>query len=548
MKHNGIFFLWICLLGGSTVSLAQSAPAPSRPHIVLIMADDMGYSDLGCYGGEIRTPNLDRLAEKGLRFTQFYNCAVCVTTRASLLYGVYPDQAGVATIGAPSCVRLKDNWEYGTYPDDAGMPLRDSIQPARHCVSIAEVLRSAGYRTLMAGKWHGAHLPVERGFDRYYGLLSGCCNFFNPGLRRPGEGEPGRKRPNEARPWGIDDQVIRPYTPENPDFYATNALTDQALKYLDEYARDDRPFFLYLAYTAPHFPIHALPEDIARYRGRYLAGWDELRRQRYERLQRLGLIDARWPFPPRHPQVPPWQEVEDRDAWDLAMAVYAAMIDRLDQNIGRVMDKLRELGCADNTLVLFLSDNGACAEAVHATPDVPPGPMESYRTVDAPWANVSNTPFRSFKMFVHEGGIATPLIAYWPGRIQDPGAVRTEIGHVIDIMPTLCELAGVPYPREFQGETIQPMEGRSLLPTLQGRPRVGHDYLFWEHRGHRAVRAGRWKLVGCSATPWELYDMEADRSELKDMAAEMPDKVRDLADRYAQWAARCKPSSSQTGP
>jgi len=524
----------------SFVSTASSETQPTRPNIVLILADDMGYSDPGCYGGEIRTPNIDRLAEGGLRFTQFYNCAVCVTTRASLLYGVYPDQAGVATVGDRGCVTLKEDWTYGIYPDPPCESPNPSIGPADNCVSLAEVLRAAGYRTFMTGKWHGAHIPVERGFDRYYGLLSGCCNFFNPGLRRPGEGEPGRKRPGEARPWAIDGEVIQPYTPKDPDFYATDAFTEQALAYLDAGGRDERPFFLYLAYTAPHFPIHAWPEDIARYRGRYRVGWDALRRRRYERQVELGVIDPRWPLSPRYPGVPSWDEVDGKDDWDLKMAVYAAMIDRMDQGIGRVMAKLQELGCADNTLVLFLSDNGPCAEAIHTTPDVPPGPLESYHTVDAPWANVSDTPFRKFKMFVHEGGIATPLIAWWPKTIERPGEITHEVGHVIDFMPTFCELAGVAYPREFNGQAVQPTEGRSLLPVFQGRPREGHEALFWEHRGQRAVRSGRWKLVGCSARPWELYDLEADRTEQNDLAGAMPEKVEELADLYEQWARRVR--------
>lgn len=533
------------LVAALLIVLPQSTWAAPRPNIVLIMADDMGFSDLGCYGGEIRTPNLDRLADGGLRFTQFYSCAVCVTTRASLLYGVYPDQAGVSTIGDRACVRLNEDWTYTTYPEQPEPSSGISIQPARGCVSLAEVLGASGYRTLMVGKWHGAQRPTERGFDRYYGLLSGCCNFFNPGLRRPGESEPGRKRPGEARPWGIDGRVIQPYTPEDPDFYATDALTDQAIAYLDQYGHKERPFFLYLAYTAPHFPIQAPAGEIARYRGRYLGGWDELRQQRFERQKRLGLIGAESLLPPRDPGVPSWREIKNRDEWNLKMAVYAAMIDRMDQNIGRVLDKLRELGCHDNTLVLFLSDNGACAEAVHSTPDIPPGPVESYRTVDAPWANASSTPFRRYKMFLHEGGICTPLIAYWPEVIQKPGAITAEIGHVIDIMPTLCEVAGASYPDEYAGEAIRPAEGRSLLPVFRGNSRQGHDLVFWEHRGYRAVRSGRWKLVGCSALPWELYDLESDRTELNNLAAAEPGKVRELADRYEQWVAHCGARSPQ---
>lgn len=526
------------------VWVAAAASAASRPNIVLIMADDLGYSDLGCYGGEIETPNVDRLAADGLRFTQFYTCPSCLPARASMLYGVYPDQAGVRMIGDELSLRLNEDWTYGADPGHEKLPSGSRVEPAHHCVSLAEVLRSAGYRTFMTGKWHGAHLPVERGFDRYYGLLSGCCNFFNPGLRRPGEGEPGRKRPGEARPWAVDAQVIQPYTPKDPDFYATNALTDQALEYLDQYGREDRPFFLYLAYTAAHFPLHALPEDIAKYRGRYRRGWDELRQQRFERQKQLGLLDPRWSLSPRHPQVPSWQEADDKDEWDLKMAVYAAMIDRMDQNIGRVLEKLHELGRMDNTLILFLSDNGACGEAVHTTPDIPPGPLESYRTMDAPWANLSETPFRRFKMFLHEGGIATPLIAYWSGRLEGSGSTTAELGHVMDFMPTFCELAGVEYPREFEGQRVQPTEGRSLLPTLRGRPREGHDYLFWEHHGHRAVRHGRWKLVGSSVSDWELYDLEADRTETTDLAARMPDKVRELARQYERWVERCHPPAA----
>jgi len=510
------------------------------------MADDMGFSDLGCYGSEIRTPNLDRLADQGVRFTQFYNCAVCVTTRASLVYGVYPDQAGVPTIGDRTCLRLTHDWKYGSYPDRED-PSRHN-KPALHCVSLAEVLRAAGYRTMMTGKWHGSQLPVQRGFDHYYGLLSGCCNFFNPGLRRSGEGEPGRKRPGEARPWGIDDQVIQPYTPRDPDFYATDAFTNQALEYLGRYGHGKRPFFLYVAYTAPHFPIQARPEDIARYRGRYLMGWDELRQQRYERQKQLGVIDPNWPLSPRHPQVPSWQKMDHTDSWDLKMAVYAAMIDRVDQGIGRIVKKLQELGCADNTLILFLSDNGGCAEAIHTTPGVPPGPVESYHTLDAPWANVGNTPFRDFKLFVQEGGISTPLIAWWPKGIPHPGTITNQVGHVIDIMPTLCELAGAEYPSTFRGGSILPAEGRSLLPILEGRARKGHDCLFWELRGHRAVRQGHWKLIGCRAGAWELYDLEADRPELNDLAAAMPKKVQELAAQYEQWARRCTANPSTHSP
>ncbi|KPK70728.1 MAG: hypothetical protein AMJ84_07350 [Acidithiobacillales bacterium SM23_46] len=478
-----------------------------RPNIVLIMADDMGFSDIGCYGGEIQTPNLDRLAKEGVRFTQFYNNAKCSPTRASLMTGLHYQQ-----VGAGASIKMEN------------------------CVTIAEVLKAAGYRTLMVGKWHHGDIPVERGFDRHFGLTDGCCNYFNPGKRRPGEKEPGRKKP--VRRWAIDDKVFLPYTPEDKDFYTTDAFTDHALAYLDQYGQEDRPFFLYAAYTAPHYPLHAWPEDIARYRGKYMVGWDAIRQQRFERMVKMGLIERRWSMSLRDPEVPRWEEVEDKEAWDLKMAVYAAMIDRMDQNIGRILTKIRELGKEDNTLVLFLSDNGGCAEFVHTTPDIPPGPMESYRTVDRPWANASNTPFRKYKSWDHEGGIATPLIACWP-RAVEPGQITHQVGHLIDIMATCADVAGAEYPSSFGGNQVLPLEGKSLLPILQGKTREGHKELFWQYRNTYAVRQGKWKLLGVDTNPWELYDMEADRTELHDLADEHPEKVKELAALYGAWAKRC---------
>jgi len=494
---------------------SEAAGKKKRPNIVLIMADDMGWSDAGCYGGEIQTPNLDHLGREGLRFTQFYNCARCVPTRAALMYGVYPQQAGVTSKGG--------------------------ARKTEHCISLAEALKTAGYRTLMTGKWHGSHNPVARGFDRYYGLLSGCCNYFNPGRQRPDEPKPGHKRPGDFRPWGQDGKVIRPFTPKDPDFYTTDAFTDRALEYLDKYGREDRPLFLYLAYTAPHFPIQAPAEDIARYRGKYKVGWDAIRQRRYQRQKKMGLIDKNWPLSPRDPRSPQWANAKNKDEWDLKMAVYAAMIDRMDRNIGRILDKLRKLDKEKDTLVLFLSDNGACAEKWHATPDVRPGPVDSYRTVDLPWANASDTPFRKFKQWTYEGGITTPLIACWPGTIKR-GTITGQVGHVIDILPTLCDLAGIKHPGEYKGRKIIPCEGKSLVPVFQGKRRDGHKWLFWEHVGNKAVRHGKWKLVG-RADPkdlknWELYDLEADRTELKDLAEEYPERLRQMAQAWRDWAKR----------
>jgi len=503
-------------------SSGAAALPPPRPNIILIMADDLGFSDLGCYGSEIETPNLDRLATGGLRFTQFYNNAKCAPSRASLLTGLYPQQVTAKT--------------------------------TENRANIAQMLKSVGYRTLMTGKNGLAGLPTRRGFDRFYGLNEGCCNYFNPGLRRPGENEPGRKYPNEQRAWAEDGEMIRPYTPEEKDFYTTDAFTDRAIDYLEEYGGDDKPFLLYLSYTAPHFPIQAWPEDIAKYRGRYMIGWDAIRQQRYERLVKMGLIDAQWSLPPRDACVPAWDDVEDKDSWDLTMAVYAAMVDRMDQGIGRIMAKVRELGIEDNTLVLFLSDNGACAEDYRAfgttAKDIPPGPMESYRTQQVQWANASNTPFRKYKWWVHEGGIATPLIAYWPKVIKDGGRITHEVGHIMDIMPTCMDIAGADSP-------APPLEGKSLLPVLQGKPRQGHEVLYWQFGSCCAVRKGKWKLVAPHPNPrtgidhfsergesarkgddekrWELYDMESDRTELNNLADTHPDKVRELAGLYEAW-------------
>lgn len=501
-----------------------------RPNIVLIMADDMGYSDIGCYGGEIETPVLDDLAARGLRFTQFYNNAKCAPTRASLLTGRYSQQVG--------CF-------------DGPVVMRD-------CVTVAEVVRAAGYATYAAGKWHATELPTERGFDRYFGVADGCCNYFNPGEARDGEPAPAEK--NFPRRFSRDGEVLQPFTPPQEDFYTTDAFTDAAVSYLKVHD-ESKPFLLYLAYTAPHYPLHAPEEDIVKYAGKYLKGWDVLRRERYDRMVRMGLIDAAWPLSPRDPGVAPWEAVDDRDAWDAtlfgrgqnalpwkdassqaywdrAMATYAAMVDRMDRNIGRVVDQVRAMGQEHNTLFLFLSDNGACAEVRHQTPEVPPGPVNSYRTVDAAWANMQNTPFRRYKRWDHEGGIATPLIACWPGVVPE-GKITDQVGHIIDVMATVTDMSGAQYPREFGGAAIPGPEGKSLLPVLKGGTREGHDALCWQFGGAQAIRQGHWKLVkGSPRAPWELYDLQADRTELNDLAAKEPERVEAMKTAWEVWARR----------
>ncbi|UCD39370.1 MAG: arylsulfatase [Fidelibacterota bacterium] len=493
-----------------------------RPNIILIMADDMGFSDVGCYGGEIHTPNIDGLAAQGIRFTHFYNAARCCPTRAALLTGLYPHQAGMGgMVSRPG--NPKPSGPYQGYLSD-------------QCVTIAEVLHKAGYHTLMSGKWHVGeskpHWPLDRGFERYFGLINGAANYFDFTKAKA----PGRKRVI-----AIDDQ---PYIPPKEGFYLTDAISEYAVNFLDDYGPQDQPFFLYVSYTAPHWPLHALPEDIEKYRGKYLQGWDVLRRERYERLIELGLLDNQWPLSERDPEVPPWRSIENQDEMALKMAVYAAQIDRMDQGIGRILATLRSLGKEQDTLVLFLSDNGGCHEDSPLGFDLrnnglPPGGVDSFMSYGSSWANASNTPFRLFKHWVHEGGIATPLIARWPTVIKKRGHIDHQLGHVIDLMATCCDVAGARYPETYQNENVLPLEGQSLLPVFRGKQRQGHDDLCWEHEGNRAIRSGKWKLVSVENGKWELYDMEADRTELHDLAAQQPDRVAELTDRYLEWAKRC---------
>ena len=502
--------LLTAVAGGLAAPLASASiqAAPRRPNILLIVADDMGFSDLGCYGSEISTPNLDGLAHRGVRFTQFYNTARCCPTRASLLTGLYPHQAGI-----------------GHMVENRGVPSYQGYLNDR-CVTIAEALRRGGYRTLMSGKWHVGetrpHWPTDRGFDRYFGLISGASNYFRL--------DPGRQM-------AIDD---RPFAPQPGSFYMTDAITNRAVDFLERYGRLEKPFFLYVAYTAPHWPLHALPEDIARYRGEYLKGWDALRKERHARMIEMGIVDKRWPLTPRDPAAPPWDTVSDRHARDLKMAVYAAQIDRMDQDAGKLLAKLRQIGAEQNTLVLFLSDNGGCAEEVdRGKPAVPAGDPDSFLSYGLPWANASNTPFRLYKHWVHEGGIATPLIAYWPAVIKQHGVITSAPGHIIDLMATCLDVAGVEYPKTYQGREITPLEGQSLVPIFRGGRRQTHDALFWEHEGNRAVRQGNWKLVSRYPDTWELYDMETDRTEMTDFAVKYPEKAGELLARYDAWARRC---------
>ena len=513
----------------STVGAAAAgAQAPARrPNIIVIMADDMGYSDIGCYGSEIETPNIDSLARNGVRFTQMYNTARCCPTRAALLTGLYSHQAGV-----------------GGMVQDQGKPgYRGRLN--ENCVTIAEALRPAGYRTLMAGKWHVGenrpHWPTDRGFDRYYGLISGASNYFSS--------EPGRQM-------ALDGEPVKP---GGPDYYITDAFTDYATRFLDDRKRG-QPFFLYLAYTAPHWPLHALDRDIRKYRNRYSMGWDQLRKERHQRMVRMGIVDERWPLSPRDPRGKAWDKAEDREWQARRMAVYAAQIDRMDQNIGRLLTKLRQMGEEENTLILFLADNGGCAEPIQPgfrglqgkvktddgkmvqygnIPGVWPGPADTFASYGLEWANASNTPFRLFKSQVHEGGIGSPLVAQWPAGLPSRNKIVNQVGHVIDILPTCLDVAGQAYPRTYKGQEITPVSGESLRPALAGQAFTRKAPLFWEHIGNRAVRDGDLKLVARNKDPWELYDLKADRTEMRDLAASRQADVSRMNTLYEEWAERC---------
>ena len=514
-----------------------------RPNIIVILVDDMGYSDIGCFGSEIRTPNLDRLGMNGLRFSQMYNSARCCPSRAALLTGLNPQQTGVG--------HMVDNWGPPAYQGYLN----------NNCVTVAEVLRDHGYATCMSGKWHvggrydlrnpgswnelvgntGHPIPVQRGFDRFYGIVSGAANFFYPlTLMR-------------------DDKFLEL---EPSGYYFTNAITDNAVDMIQDNADSGKPFFLHVTYTAPHWPLHALEEDIARYEGKYRGGWEALRTSRHEQLKGLGILDSKWEISPRDKDAHPWSETPNQDWHDLRMAVYAAQIDRVDQGVGRILAKLQELGVEDNTLIMFMSDNGGCAEfmaeesnrpepsqysmpnadgsqvTVGNIPNLRPGPGTTFMSYDLTWANASNSPFRLFKRWTHEGGISTPLIVHWPDKIKQPAIVH-EPTHITDIPATCIAAAGATYPTEFGGNPITPIEGQSFMQALDSGDWTRAKPIFWEHEGSRAVRMGEWKLVSEVGGQWELYNMDQDRTELNNLAEANRPKADELTKLYDEWSARC---------
>jgi arylsulfatase len=507
----------------------RSPAAPKRPNIVVLLADDMGFSDLGCYGGEIYTPNINGLAGSGVRFTHFRNTARCCPSRASLLTGLYPHQTGIGHMVNPRP-------SLPGYQGDLN----------RSCVTIGEVLRGAGYQTMLSGKWHVTpnnarkhNWPLQRGFDRFYGILAGAASYYQP--------------------WTLT-RDNNPIEPEGSDFYLTDAIGSNAAAYIEDAAKRPDPFFLYVGFTAPHWPLHALESDIEVYRGHYRDGWDALRAERHERMINLGIVDKRWPLTPRDPDVPAWKDAPNRDWEARRMEVYAAQVARVDRNVGTILGALRRSGKERETLILFLSDNGGCAENLPAgqlnnnspkktrdgrpmrpgnDPSILPGGEDTFASYGTGWANASNTPFRRYKHWVHEGGIASPLIAYWPAGIEQRNAITHEDGHVIDIMATCLDAADVRYPEVHNGQRVTPLEGRSLLPACRNRKVSRRDAIYWEHEGNRAVLDGRYKLVSRFPDGWELYDMEADRSEMHDVAASDAARVERMSGRYDRWAERC---------
>lgn len=520
----------------SVASCTSPQPAATKPpNIVIFLADDMGYSDLGCYGSEIKTPNLDRLAQDGLRFTQFYNTTRCWPTRAAILTGYYPQQVRRDTVPGVK------SGSGGTRPEWAQL--------------LPQMLKPLGYRAYHSGKWHVDGMPVANGFDRSY-YLEDCGRNFNP------------------RSHFLDDQKLPPVE-RGTGYYSTVHIADRAVEFLKQHAERhaSQPFFGYFCFVVPHFPLQALPEDIAKYRDRYLEGWDVVRQQRWERMKKVDLLQHDLPplerevgppydFPKAVAQLGPgetnrpvaWAELSapQREFQATKMAIHAAMVDRMDHEIGRVVQQLRQMNALDNTLILFLSDNGASAEMMVRDdghdPDAPAGSAATHLCLGPGWSSTANTPLRRHKTWVEEGGISTPLIVHWPKGIKARGELRTTPGHVIDFAPTFLELAGGRQLAQWNGQPLEPLPGRSLVPLLSTDTDLHREQLWWAHEGNRAIRVDDWKLVADRNRDWELYDLKTDRAEMRNLAAHYPDKVHDLSERWErQWAA-CRQLASEDLP
>lgn len=506
------------LIGQQTI--AQQSQNKKRPNIVLILADDMGFSDIGSFGSTTQTPVLDKMAAEGLKMTNFYNASRCCPTRASLMTGLFQHQAGV------------------------GDMMNTRLQPAyqgylnKECVTIAEALKVGGYATFMTGKWHlgqaKENWPTRRGFDQYFGLIDGANSYFE---NRP-------YRPNQKLTIVLNEEEFK----TGNGYYSTNAYTDFAIKFIEEKRQPNQPFFLYMAFQAPHWPLHALPEDIAKYKGTFMKGWDVLRQQRFEKQKQMGVIPQDQTLSPRAAELPDWDSLtqKEKEDWDDKMAVYSAMIDRMDQNIGKLKAKLKELGEEENTVFMFLSDNGGSNETINTTGFTPQiiasskmdaSNPQSFTAYGYQGANVSNTPFRSFKHWEYEGGTATPFIAYGPKWIKPQ--LNHQPAHIIDVMNTCLELANVSYPTTYNGQQITPTSGKSLVHMFQKKRWKGHDALFFEHEGNRALRAGNWKLVSeYPANQWQLYNLLSDRAEQNNLVVKYSDRVKTMSKKYDKWANR----------
>ncbi len=523
---NLIFTFW----------LHAKEPEDDRPNIIIFLVDDLGYSDFGCYGGEIHTPTIDKLSEEGVRFTQFYNAARSCPTRASMLTGMYQHQVGLTFNG-------------------------QSLN--KNCVTIAEVLKDAGYQTGMAGKWHLSRTegrkekseqlnwlahradygdfgplesyPCNRGFDEHYGTIWGVVDYFDPFSLVHNE---------------------EPITEVDSDFYETNFITEKSIDLIDEFSKNDEPFFLYIAHNAPHWPLHALPEDIAKYDGVYDGGWDKLREDRYKRMIDLGIVD------PKITKLAPnesglvWQDCENK-TWEANhMETHAAMVDRIDQGLSDIIDELKETGEYDNTLIIILADNGASPERgykpgfdrpaftrdstiIQLTGYTAPGPENTWGFLGKAWAGAINSPFRYWKKESYEGGACTPMIMVWPDGLKiKHGSINNQVAHILDIMPTCVELAEADYPKTYKGNDIPPYEGKSLVNLIEGKKYKGHDILCWEHEGGKAIREGDWKMSALEGHEWELFDLSKDRSEMNNLADKYPEKVKQLEKDWEEWAVR----------
>lgn len=513
MKKRMVILSLLC-----GIIAVQTFAQQAKPNIVVILADDLGFSDIGAFGSEIHTPVLDKLAEQGLVMSQFYNAARCCPSRAALLTGLYPHQAGVGDM-----VQNKGSEAYQGFLNS-------------NCATMGELLKTGGYNTIVSGKWHVGLVPsawaVNRGFDKSFTLQNNGSSYFN-----------SQPLYNDGRTvtFLLNGQEVQR---QDTSLYLTQAITNFALKSLDEIKDQPNPFLLYVAYNAPHWPIQALPEDIAKYKGKYLNGWDELRQRRYQKLQALWIIKKEWVLSPRFENVKAWSALSEleKELWDTRMAIYAAMIDRMDAGIGQILDKVKELKKDKNTLVVFLSDNGGSADEVKKWDYVTqkngvPGSVNSIDSYEAPWGNASNTPFRLFKKNTHEGGISSPFIAYYPGVIE--AGSRSDLpAHLIDLLPTLLELSGTEYPKTFKGNALTKLEGHSLLDVFKGKKTERNDALYWEHEGSRAIRDGNWKLVAELNAPWELYNLKTDRTEVYDLATKYPERVKQMEKKYQIWAAK----------